>query len=283
MGCSGCKIELSSDELKLKIICDRCGAKFCQSCSGLGSTEIRCMPLRERKLKFFCGSCINVGDQHATLVEQILDSLKPLFDATFTKLKEATKSQISALSQQVADLAESNKDLIRLLDPTPAIRNTIQSDSLPHPKVGKPIAAPLPKKAPILHQSLNPRSRRSSANAAGEIKAAAVKNYVRGTAPTPEVAMGSDLNSFAAVARRAYLYIGNVNPGAGKETITNYIKKKVPGVDFVIDELPKREEALSRAFKLTVDFTLLETFNKSDFWPQGVIVKRFFQFKKRQQ
>lgn len=302
MACSKCAIELASDDLKYRVACDRCDAKFCQSCSGLSSTEIRCMPLRERRLKFFCDVCVGEDNKHATLVEQILNCLKPIIDIGLMGIKETTETRINSLSQQVADLAESNKDLIRLLNPTPAVvnasqrrrqhqhnieHNTSRHDSPPYQKANESMGAPISQETSMPCRAAGNGSRRPKVDVTAEFRATAVKDHrgdcVRGTAPTPEVAAGSVQDTFAAVARRAYLYIGKVNPGASKDTIVKYIRNKAPGVDFVVDELPKREEALSRAFKLTMDFTLLETFNRSDFWPQGVIVKRFFQFKSRRQ
>lgn len=153
--------------------------------------------------------------------------------------------------------------------------------------MSKDRTTPPRQKTTTSQQSSRNKGNGLEVDASTEFKATAVgdhrKRYVRGTVPTPQVAVGSDQDSFAAVARRAYLYVGNVNPGASKDSIVGYIRNRAPEVDFVVDELPKREEALSRAFKLTVDFTLLEKFNKADFWPQGVVVKRFFQFKRQQQ
>lgn len=108
------------------------------------------------------------------------------------------------------------------------------------------------------------------------------RDVVHGVAPTPTVAVGSNQDSFAGVARRAYLYIGNINPNTSKDSVASYIKQKQPNCSYVLDELPRRDNALSRAFKLTIDFTMLETFNKPDVWPQGVIVKRFFRLRKSQ-
>lgn len=74
---------------------------------------------------------------------------------------------------------------------------------------------------------------------------------------------------------------GNINPQTGKETVLQYVKTRRPNDEFVLEELPMRENAFSRAFKLTTDYALIDVINKPEFWPQGVIVKKFFRFKSR--
>lgn len=122
---------------------------------------------------------------------------------------------------------------------------------------------------------------RGSSQMAQVVGAAGRPVVVRGTAPTPTVAVGSVHDTFAAVARRAFLYLGNVNPNAEKKAVEDYIKDKCPKIDLVLEDLPKRDHALSRAYKLTVDYTWLDTLNKPDFWPDNIIVKRFFRAKLR--
>lgn len=105
--------------------------------------------------------------------------------------------------------------------------------------------------------------------------------FIRGTASTPTVPIGSLQETFAAVARRAYLYVGNVNPNTKKESIMNYIADKYPGANFDLETLPVNENALSKSFKLTIDFDMLDTFNNPEAWPAGIIIKKFFRPKRR--
>lgn len=99
----------------------------------------------------------------------------------------------------------------------------------------------------------------------------------------PTVTVGSTQSTFAAVARRAYLYVGNINPNTDRDGVLSYIKQKHPNSNVVLEDLPMRDGALSRSFKLTVDFSMLDIFNQPEFWPQGIIVKRFFRARTRQQ
>lgn len=94
--------------------------------------------------------------------------------------------------------------------------------------------------------------------------------------------MRSSESSFAAIVRRAYLYIGNVNPNVEKEAVVKYVADNCPDFGFDIEELPLSDGARTRSFKLTADFKMLETINKPEFWPQGIVVRRFFRGKREQ-
>lgn len=279
-GCSKCKAVLSAEDLKLRLICDRCQSKLCQSCSGLSSTEFRCMGLNKRILRFYCQSCENLSDQYDSLIGRIIDSLRPVFDAGLKTVKEETQTLISSLSQQVTDLADTNRELIELLKPTPVEKHVNQGNSLAKsnkPVVMTQVSTLQENFAPQPSPDVNVRPAGGKVLGSRQPRAANQKTFIRGSVPTPAVAMGSKQDSFAAVARRAQLYIGNVNPNASEDSITQYIKARIPNNEFVLDRLPKRDEAMSKAYKLTTDFEILDILNKPDFWPQGVIVKRFFR------
>lgn len=99
-------------------------------------------------------------------------------------------------------------------------------------------------------------------------------NVIRGTIPIPVTDNG--WGTFAAVVRHAHIYVGNVNPDVSRESVADYVRENSPNANFDLEELPKREEALSRALELSVDFSLLGTFNHPNFWPQNVMNKTFF-------
>lgn len=111
--------------------------------------------------------------------------------------------------------------------------------------------------------------------------------YVRGNAEISTIPVGVRTNdrapSFAAVARRAYLYVGNVQLQATDGMISSYLKQKFPNSEFIVESLPVKDNAQSRAFKVTFDFSLLEDLSRPEVWPSGVIIKRFFRAKSRQQ
>lgn len=103
--------------------------------------------------------------------------------------------------------------------------------------------------------------------------------FVRGKATVTPLPVGvrNTVATFAAVARRAYLYIGNVHPCATEESVCGYLESKFPGKEFIVEGLPKRQSAQSRAFKLTADHSLLAELHSPELRPDGVVMRIFFR------
>lgn len=259
----------------------------------------------KRSLKFYCNFCESTKDLYPDLISLIIDRLKPVFQAELKDAREENESRFTSLSQQIADLVETNKDLIKIVSPIPAVGHLNQ---VPHPrsKVNNSFSGSIPTagmqvessseksgqrnlvdlQMPSAHingsNDAGPSSLRPSKHNMQPVKSRR-QNFIRGSMPTPAVSVGSDRDTFAAVARRAHLYIGNVNPNASKDVIDDYIRERLPDTAYVLEDLPRRDGAISRAYKLSLDFSLLETLNKPEFWPQGVVVKRFFRPRNPQQ
>lgn len=108
--------------------------------------------------------------------------------------------------------------------------------------------------------------------------------FLRGTANITTASVdkhSSDPPTFAAVARQALLYVGNVDPQATEENVSTYLRGKFPEFNISVESLPKRESARSRAFKVATDFANLTELYNPEVWPTGVVVKRFFRPKTR--
>ena len=79
---------------------------------------------------------------------------------------------------------------------------------------------------------------------------------------------------------KKYLYIGRVTKGT-QESIVNYISSK--GLDCVDVTKVSRESSTFKSFRLTViNNNNYQLMLKSDFWPTGVVVKPWIDFKSRQ-
>lgn len=81
--------------------------------------------------------------------------------------------------------------------------------------------------------------------------------------------------SFTSAERKAWLYVGRVDLKATECNIKNFLTRKFPNREFRVEMLPKRENAISIAFKVAADFSLMEELQKPEMWPQGVLVRRF--------
>ncbi|KAL3269668.1 hypothetical protein HHI36_008729 [Cryptolaemus montrouzieri] len=86
--------------------------------------------------------------------------------------------------------------------------------------------------------------------------------------------------AFAAATRKAWLYVGRVGTDVKEENIVRYLKNKFPNNTFEVEMLPERENSNSVAFKVGADMSLSEELNKTESWPNGVLVERFCFFRK---
>lgn len=104
-------------------------------------------------------------------------------------------------------------------------------------------------------------------------------DIITGTAETSNLAAEM---SFAGAARRAWLYVGRVNPQVREEAIVGYLQGKFAGNTFSVERLPRRDSANSVAFKVSADLNILDDLKRPEMWPRGVLVKRFRFFRGRE-
>lgn len=86
-----------------------------------------------------------------------------------------------------------------------------------------------------------------------------------------------DENSvFKARPSKMWIYVGKVNEGVKSETVKKYIKDKCSVAndgDLVVEELPTAGR--SPAFRVGVDNKYYEQLKLPDFWPSGIIIRRY--------
>uniref|UniRef100_A0A6P7GTL2 Uncharacterized protein LOC114346264 n=1 Tax=Diabrotica virgifera virgifera TaxID=50390 RepID=A0A6P7GTL2_DIAVI len=116
MSCFLCKNGLSK-ELNKKIRCDLCNTQFCQSCSGISSTEIRVLQLAStRKLKFECENC----QSSATILNPAIDvkfqALQKHFEALLDSMNAGYQKSVEELKNEIVILRESNIQMIHTLN-----------------------------------------------------------------------------------------------------------------------------------------------------------------------
>uniref|UniRef100_A0A1Y1NJF7 Uncharacterized protein n=1 Tax=Photinus pyralis TaxID=7054 RepID=A0A1Y1NJF7_PHOPY len=87
---------------------------------------------------------------------------------------------------------------------------------------------------------------------------------------------------FCAIQKRAWLYVGRVALGTENSKIKNYLTEKFPNSQFEVEQLPKRDDARSIAFKVGADIELIDELYKGENWPAGVFIKQFRFFRRQQ-
>lgn len=88
--------------------CDKCKQLFCDACSSLTSSEIRCLELKKRVLQFHCKSCLSRNDQAAlnasmeialkSMMEEALKDLNAAFETFKTDFLTMASQKLSSLS-----------------------------------------------------------------------------------------------------------------------------------------------------------------------------------------
>lgn len=147
MNCLKCKV--TNLDQKSMYQCDICRNNICSNCSSLTSTEDRCMGLsKQRTLKFFCSECDKDMQNYAKCIDtnkillqenkKLQQRLETISNATSspitvnilentfkklqTKLQEdltetinkLIKNEILDLQEQINNLTDSNKDLVKV-------------------------------------------------------------------------------------------------------------------------------------------------------------------------
>lgn len=92
--------------------CDKCQKVVCDAfeCSGLCSTEMRCMELKKRSLLFYCKSCLSSDNEvnNLSFLETLLNEKMEKFFADFNSSFESLRSDFVGMASQ------------KLSDPLPA-------------------------------------------------------------------------------------------------------------------------------------------------------------------
>lgn len=235
--------------------------------------------------------------------------LKQIIDDIVAARTTVLHDEIQRLERQVKDISDTNKDLIRLLthnhDSSTKIskgKNNTEIQNINKTDIINEKQANTNRKGMrgtnnqnvlnVENISCKYTADRNLENLSGNKRQSNMKKteILRGTGDISSIPVGSkngvdeanvntvdEVLSFAAVARRAYLYVGNVNLYATEKSLYGYLKQKLPNNNFIVEPLPMRDNAQSRAFKLTCDFSLLESLKNPSIWPNGIVVKRFFR------
>lgn len=77
------------------------------------------------------------------------------------------------------------------------------------------------------------------------------------------------------------MYVGNLDLSTTEDDLLGYLKKKLPDDKFAVEILPKRVNARSIAFKVTVHSNRFSSLMDESFWAAGVKVKKFYFLRKK--
>lgn len=93
----------------------------------------------------------------------------------------------------------------------------------------------------------------------------------------PVVGTNDNIHSphdFKAAPRKAWIHVWNVASGTDETTLRNYMRSKIPTADVFCSKLQSKGNYSS--FKVSIDYTLRDSWMQPNMWPKGIVVNRFF-------
>ncbi|KAJ3662831.1 hypothetical protein Zmor_007156 [Zophobas morio] len=299
--CDYCK-----SKVKNKVTCSKCNRHFHFGCltAALKVKNPKCQHVREISID-------DVNDEDNPQFDAISHLIKKVIRNEYDKLR----NDIFDLTMEVRNLKKENGKLLKLLtakDNSSSAKNSLELENNTRtPNVTIPIdtiedhdipakpedviapviepvteslktaadtiddnkietsVSPDPLKSADTDRTINyeweqPRKQRRHHN-----PKKTNKDTVTGTAE-----MTSDENFATTKEHRAWFFLVQIKKDTDPSTIQKYIRGMIPEIKFLeTTKLPVN--GINSPFKLGTDFELREKIFRQDFWPKGVIIRRF--------
>lgn len=320
------------------IKCSACKLDFCKTCGQLTETEMRCLSLRNPKLKFLCINCDPAGEADSNEVQLNNASEESLIDTEHNGKKnncpdienvsvelfiseiQKLTNIIQDLKKQVDNLKLSNIDLVKtitseefLISHTNIMASTQKkpktlevsagTDSKSHAptsyaqiarntsSVGSAFhTGAIPRQRPRQEPPLgdNTRQRNEAKNTENQ------KNNTNGNFAVAENLPRVKRNNYknterigsakhdrsngalcgAAQKKMAWFYVGKIkNKDVTADEWLKYLKEDNKDEKFIVEKL--KTHGSFAAFKIGAPFNLLGKLNDEEYWPAGVVIRRF--------
>lgn len=296
MACFLCNTTLESDELNKKIKCDSCNNRFCQSCSGLNSTETRVMQLAgKRTLKFVCEKCNHPtsSETQSTFCNTFLSDLRKEINSVTTSIKNELEINTSDMKNEITILRESNIQLIHLLSKDfPSMRRR-------EPAVSPPLSSPSSHGNMVAKFTQNKTQILSTSAATSAVKEIEIikepiitakqkPQWTKVTHRKKSKSHSGTSNDDADLehkvkdakskkGKKIWLFISKVKDGVTQETIKDYVSKKCSSSSEVyvkpLDILKKSQD--NNCFMIGVQPTFHSIVYQRSFWPKDVTFEKF--------
>lgn len=89
--CSKCDTNAENSKL---FTCDSCNETLCATCSNLSASELKCMPLKNRKLKFLCEECEKGLGQIPLLIKQMVEMREEINQLKLMQITSVPQSNV---------------------------------------------------------------------------------------------------------------------------------------------------------------------------------------------
>ena len=91
---------------------------------------------------------------------------------------------------------------------------------------------------------------------------------------------GASDEDLRAAGRTAWLYVGRLRQETTPEAVKRFLDRKGVTGDIVCEELTTLGR--NKSYKIGIPFSFLDTTTDRDFWPAGIVVRRF-RFSRRRE
>lgn len=290
--CPACKLEVK--ECTEILNCDGfCKKSYHITCANVSSAEFKKIKAIQKKTKWFCEPC----DSNLEPVLSKISNVEEFLGLNFIvgKLTTAVNSLITAnsdINQKLSDILSENQRLGSAASSASVVARKQESGLPPRnqPKrktVDPKITPPQPRQGEVLTQIGNFASSVGNPSAArdyggtessavtdsdGVNKYAAALKRNKPIIGTRKEELTAESN-LKTVERKFVLFVSRIHPDVTKEGVEEYLTKaKIGGVE--CEKLNARYSSYN-SFKVALPSAFVDTVLDPDFWPAGVLVKKF--------
>lgn len=332
MNCNTCDTLGTKDDPLT--VCDQCRVKECQSCSRLSTTEYRAVVMKSRVILYHCSACrptltsasgmtgreikatlsaeltpimdkigeLDIMLNSASFKDSLLHQLRRDFSAITNSLEQRIVSElqqkISAVSDEVSTLKQSNIDLVRLLTNRPSPVGTIESSRATQEKPqsgsnrggpGKRVPPPTTKVSTpkpgvgacaaysTVGSSMPCDPQSHSLSTAGNSASLSV-NTSNNTRPPVIVGsrkmQGSRLTA-AIIQKKTSIFVSRLDKHVSTDDLTGYLQTTFGAAETFTVEEQKVRSGDYRSFRVEVRLELLDRLLCANNWPENILIKKF--------
>lgn len=261
---------------------------------------MRAAAIKKRSLVFLCPGCQPCRQMFreltafgSTLVEQLRREISALV--------APLEQRISAVSDEVSVLRQSNVDLVRLLTSFPPSKDMTMptktsqgkfSDVNTHERSGEGVSPPAtgvsaPKiqvraSAPDIagdsSRSNKSRSRSSRSPTVDDSAALSSRRPTRKTRPPAIIGSCKTKNtqlSAAAIRKKTSIFVSRLDTRVSEEDLTDYLHATFGATESFVVEEQRVRSGDYRSYRVEADLGLLDRLLCADSWPENVFVRRF--------
>ena len=302
MTCANCSLS----ELDKLVACDECAKVECQTCTGLSTTELRCVQLKKRTITYECENCKKTNrmvsevklqeiltnifkDQEkarAEMLNAMEDLRREISEIKSTHIKQATtitKDRAIRVSNQTGDTQQIKTNNINANKPSHSktfkkgVESSVGSDHTTYAEL-------VSVQAKKTHDIININKESDKVDILEE-------QHKDPTWQTPKYhrarkekivgkAKADSILVCANEIKMAWFAIGRIKPNITEDAIKDYTKTLVPKDDSAIDVKKIYESEHSQTIRLGVNYIYKDTIADANSWPQGLTISRFGFHKK---